>query len=153
MFAELATFALVIEAAFGYPPALSSRIGHPVIWIGSAISRCDAALNLSTAPNGIRRLAGIASVMLLISGALLIGFALHEGAAFIPEPMSIVILAVLSSSLIAQRSLYEHVAAVATALETGGLVAGREAVGGTHPYSTAGCCGTAVVRLFCDRGA
>ena len=37
-------------------------------------------------------------------------------------------MAVLVSSLIAQRSLYEHVAAVADALETGGVAAGRVAV-------------------------
>ncbi len=42
--------------------------------------------------------------------------------------VGIAMLAVLSSSLLAQRSLEDHVAAVATALETEGLGAGRRAV-------------------------
>mgnify|MGYP003694371137 CR=1 FL=1 len=42
--------------------------------------------------------------------------------------IALVVLACLASTLIAQRSLYEHVAAVADALDTGGLEAGRKAV-------------------------
>jgi adenosylcobinamide-phosphate synthase len=42
--------------------------------------------------------------------------------------LGIVLVAVLASSLIAQRSLYEHVARVADALERVGLDAGRRAV-------------------------
>jgi adenosylcobinamide-phosphate synthase len=43
-------------------------------------------------------------------------------------PLGIVLAAVLASTLIAQRSLREHVARVAAALEHDGLAAGREAV-------------------------
>jgi adenosylcobinamide-phosphate synthase len=42
--------------------------------------------------------------------------------------LGVVVLAVLGSSLPAQRSLHDHVAAVARGLETGGLVGGRAAV-------------------------
>ena len=44
-------------------------------------------------------------------------------------PLGFIALALIASSLIAQRSLHDHVARVATALETGGLEAGRTAVG------------------------
>ena len=40
---SLTLLALLIEAAFGYPPALLARIGHPVIWIGAAIDALDRA--------------------------------------------------------------------------------------------------------------
>jgi adenosylcobinamide-phosphate synthase len=46
----------------------------------------------------------------------------------LPGPIALMVLACLASTLLAQRSLYEHVAAVADALDTGGLEAGREAV-------------------------
>jgi adenosylcobinamide-phosphate synthase len=46
----------------------------------------------------------------------------------LPAPIALVILACLASTLIAQRSLYEHVAAVADALDEGGIEAGRDAV-------------------------
>jgi adenosylcobinamide-phosphate synthase len=42
--------------------------------------------------------------------------------------LPLIVCAILGSSLIAQRSLYRHVAAVAEGLETGGLEAGRKAV-------------------------
>ena len=42
---SLTLLALLIEAAFGYPPALLARVGHPVIWIGAAIDALDTALN------------------------------------------------------------------------------------------------------------
>ena len=56
--------------------------------------------------------------------ALLLQYAVLQ----LPAPLALVILACLASTLIAQRSLYEHVAAVADALDKGGVEAGREAV-------------------------
>src|SRR5262249_45472425 len=67
-------------------------------------------------------------------------------------PFGIVLAGVAASALIAQRSLYEHVARVATALEQGGLLAGREAVAhivGRDPTSLdeAGVCRAAIESL------
>jgi len=42
---SLTLLALVLEAAFGYPPTLLARIGHPVMWIGAAIDALDGAFN------------------------------------------------------------------------------------------------------------
>ena len=47
----------------------------------------------------------------------------------LPWPLSLLLLGVLAATLIAQRSLDQHVAAVADALERGGAEAGRQAVG------------------------
>jgi adenosylcobinamide-phosphate synthase len=46
----------------------------------------------------------------------------------LPEPFSTVILGLLASSLLAQRSLDQHVAAVASGLEQDGIDGGRRAV-------------------------
>jgi len=66
--------------------------------------------------------------------ALLILLAVVGGAAFalqnvlLPLPFGFIAVALTASSLLAQRSLYDHVARVAAALETGGVEAGRDAV-------------------------
>jgi adenosylcobinamide-phosphate synthase len=63
----------------------------------------------------------VAALVLLIAASFLVGRILQH---LLPT----VLCAVLASSLIAQRSLYRHVADVADALESGGLTAGRTAV-------------------------
>ena len=66
--------------------------------------------------------------------ALLILLAVVGGAAFVLQsallllPFGLIAVALAASSLIAQRSLYDHVARVAEALETGGVESGRNAV-------------------------
>lgn len=121
----LAAAALTCEALFGYPQALYRAIGHPVTWIGALIRRLDGALNREGDSSLVRKLEGCLALVLLlaITGgvALALQWALTGWAGF-------VLLALLAASLPAQRSLYEHVAAVAQALETQGLEAGRHAV-------------------------
>ncbi|MEZ5785405.1 MAG: adenosylcobinamide-phosphate synthase CbiB [Xanthobacteraceae bacterium] len=66
--------------------------------------------------------------------ALLVLLAVVGGAAFGVErallllPFGLLAVALIASSLIAQRSLHQHVARVAAALEIGGIEAGRAAV-------------------------
>lgn len=121
----LAAAALTCEALFGYPQALYRAIGHPVTWIGALIRRLDGALNREGDSFLVRKLAGCLALVLLlaITGgvALALQWALTGWAGF-------ALLALLAASLPAQRSLYEHVADVAQALETQGLEAGRHAV-------------------------
>jgi adenosylcobinamide-phosphate synthase len=47
----------------------------------------------------------------------------------VPAPLNLLLIGAAASTLIAQRSLYAHVAAVADALEQEGIPAGRRAVG------------------------
>ncbi|PWR19622.1 adenosylcobinamide-phosphate synthase CbiB [Zavarzinia compransoris] len=125
----LLVLALAIEAACGYPQALIPRIGHPVIWLGGLIARFDRHFNRPTMPKRRRRLNGLAALVLLLAVAA-VPAALVQVAVFrvLPPWLALAVLALAASTLLAQRSLYTHVAAVATALETGGLTAGRQAV-------------------------
>ena len=122
----LAALGLAIEAAFGYPRALLRAIGHPVVWIGALIARLDHTLNRDDAPPALRRLAGVGALAALVLIALIVGLAAQT--ACLALPFGIVPLAILTSSLYAQRSLDEHVADVATSLEIS-LEQGRASVG------------------------
>ncbi len=103
--------ALATEAALGYPGVLFARIGHPVVWIGAAIEALETRLNRGSPPR--RRANGIFTAALLLAGAFVIGGALQ--AALLALPFGVIPLALVSSSLLAQRSLHDHVAEVAGA--------------------------------------
>ncbi|MGB8278257.1 MAG: adenosylcobinamide-phosphate synthase CbiB [Methylovirgula sp.] len=124
---SLVCAALAVEAAFGYPPALYRRIGHPVTWIGALIAASDARINRPTDSPSLSRLKGAASLVFWLAvTAAVTGLITWLCGDSVPL---FIILVILAASLLAQRSLYEHVAAVAEALETKGLEAGRQAVG------------------------
>jgi adenosylcobinamide-phosphate synthase len=129
MFVGLALLAAVIEAVAGYPDGLFRRIGHPVTWIARVITWGDARWN-SQRDSGLRqRLQGVALMVLLLGGGLLVGFAISRCLdLLLPSFAALLICAVLASALVAQRSLDTHVAAVAEALERRGVEAGRAAV-------------------------
>ena len=122
--------ALAIEAASGYPKPLFARLGHPVVWIGGLLDRMERRWNRPTLPERRRRLNGAWSVLLLLvlsAGAI----AVVQIAALLLVPwwLAGLALAVLGSSLFAQRSLHEHVAAVGEGLAEGGLSEGRVRLG------------------------
>ncbi len=123
---ELALAALVLETAIGYPDFVYRAIGHPVTWAGALLGWLEAQLNRPLAPEWQRRAFGILTLVVLLSASAAVGFAFER---ILPDGLvgaGILILA--TSSLLAQRSLYQHVRAVADALETQGLTAGRAAV-------------------------
>jgi adenosylcobinamide-phosphate synthase len=130
----LTTGALVIEAAIGYPTPLLRRLGHPVMGAGAAIAWLDRRLNCG----GARRARGVGALALLLLGAGLPAWALQVAALrWLPYPVAVGLLAVLAAGLLAQRSLYSHVAAVADGLGQG-LPQGRDAVShivGRNPQS------------------
>jgi adenosylcobinamide-phosphate synthase len=130
VFNVLITFcAALVEAAFGYPASLTRRAGHPVMWMGAFIDRQEKRLNVPSLPEARRRLNGIVALGRLLLVSVLVALLLQGLAIwFLPGWLAIAVLALLASALIAQRSLYEHVAAVADALQSRGLEAGREAV-------------------------
>jgi adenosylcobinamide-phosphate synthase len=120
--------ALLIEAGFGYPTLLLDCLKHPVVWMGALLERLESRLNDPSMPEAERRLNGWIALGLLLAAFVLPAIALQYTVLELPGPLALVILALLASTLIAQRSLYEHVAAVADALDQGGLEAGRQAV-------------------------
>jgi adenosylcobinamide-phosphate synthase len=120
--------ALLIEAGFGYPASLLDRIKHPVMWMGALLERLESRLNDPSMPEAEPRLNGWIALGLLVAAFVLPAIALQYTVMQLPAPVALLILAFLASTLIALRSLYEHVAAVADALDAGGIEAGRKAV-------------------------
>jgi adenosylcobinamide-phosphate synthase len=122
----LALAGLAVEAAIGFPAPLFRLIGHPVSWMGALIGWLDVTLNQETETPTARRLAGIAALVVLL---LVVGMvAVAAQRALAGTLAGFAVLAVIASSLLAQRSLHAHVRAVADALDGAGLAAGRTAV-------------------------
>jgi adenosylcobinamide-phosphate synthase len=130
MMAELnllvALAALLIEALLGYPDRLMQHVGHPVVWMGRLIDVLDARLNRETFTASSRRAAGVLALLTLILAVAIPAVWLERGLRALP--LGAVAVALVASTLIAQRSLYDHVARVADALDREGLAAGRAAV-------------------------
>ena len=124
----LAATALLIEAAFSYPDRLYRVLGHPVTWIGALLTWGEARLNRGSPL--ARRAKGALTLVLLLGVAIAPTWALQRalGGAWV----GLLALAFAASSLLAQRSLYEHVKAVADAdgLEDGrakvAMIVGRD---------------------------
>jgi adenosylcobinamide-phosphate synthase len=122
----LALAALVVEALAGYPDVLYRAIGHPVTWMGAWLLWLDRRLNRPARSFPWRRAAGALALALLL---LPVGGVAALATLCAPSGwIGFLILAVFAASLPAQRSLDDHVGAVAEALEQEGLPAGRRAV-------------------------
>jgi adenosylcobinamide-phosphate synthase len=117
---------LAIDALFGDMPGVFRHIPHPVVLAGRAIAFFDRKLNRETRSEAARRDRGIVTVMALVGAAAALGLAIEWlcRGYLVGAPLKAVLIGVL----LGQRSLYEHVAAVAVALDMGGLPAGRAAV-------------------------
>lgn len=117
---------LALEMIVGYPDRLFRAIGHPVTWIGRLISCLDTALNRATDSDRTRRLCGAAALVVIVGGPALVAYAIER--VLLPGKLGFFVAVILGTALLAQKSLAEHVEAVADALDAGGLTAGREAV-------------------------
>jgi len=118
--------ALLIDIVVGYPEQLLRSIGHPVTWMGRLINVLDRRLNRETMTAERRRTAGIIALVLLTG---IVGFvSISLTFVLLLIPFGFLIVALLACTLLAQRSLHEHVLRVAAALERSDLNGGREAV-------------------------
>lgn len=130
MFFFTSLVALLLDAACGYPQWLFARIGHPVTWIGRLIAWCETRWNLPRFSFGRRRANGTACLIVVMAATAAACVAFEAAIRLVlPWPFSVLVIGAAASMLIAQRSLYEHVMAVAEALEDGGIDAGRKSVG------------------------
>ncbi len=154
----LALIAGAVEAAVGYPDTLYRAIGHPVTWIGRLIAWADSRWNSDEDTDVQQRVRGIILTAALVIGGLLIGlFISRLFHAFLSPLLALVPIAVLATSLVAQKSLHEHVEAVADALAQS-LEAGRDAVAmivgrDTKELDQSAVCRAAIESLaesFCD---
>jgi adenosylcobinamide-phosphate synthase len=122
----LCLLSLLIELAFGYPQRLFAAVGHPVTWIGALIAWLDRTLNRDADRPGARRLLGALALLIVVLLPMTVAYAIQQ--VFGGMLLGLLVTAALGSSLLAQRSLAAHVKAVADALDSGGLPAGRKAV-------------------------
>lgn len=122
----IAATQLLLEGLLGYPPALFRAIGHPVTWIGGLIARLDHSLNRESWPFFMRRIMGLFALMILLFVTGGIAYMIERGLGHYAIGLLAIIL--LAATLPAQRSLDEHVRAVADALQNEGLEGGRKAV-------------------------
>ncbi len=122
----LALAALIFEALVGYPAPVYAVLRHPVTWIGSLIALLERALNRSDWSGAARKGAGVFTLVLVLATTGAVAWAIVAVAA--KNVFGFVLLAVVASSLVAQRSLHDHVAAVAGALQSQGLEGGRKQV-------------------------
>jgi adenosylcobinamide-phosphate synthase len=118
--------ALIVDLAFGDMERVFRILPHPVVLAGSAVAFFDRRLNRLSRSDRARRLRGLATVVILAGGAAALGWAVQQYLSVVRVGWGLE--ALLVAVLLAQRSLFEHVAAVARALQTGGLEAGRAAV-------------------------
>jgi adenosylcobinamide-phosphate synthase len=118
--------ALIIDLAFGDMERVFRLLPHPVVVAGTAIGFFDKRLNRSDRSDRARRLRGVITVALLVGAAAALGWAVAGYLRIVH--LGWAIEALLVAVLLAQRSLFEHVAAVARGLQSGGLEAGRQAV-------------------------
>ena len=126
MTVALTLAALLIEALVGYPDRLVRSIGHPVNWIGRLIGALERYCNRDSTEPVQRRALGIITLLLVVTVVAVAAFVIERGLLLLP--FGVIGVAFLASALIAQRSLHEHVADVADALEKTGAEGGREAV-------------------------
>jgi adenosylcobinamide-phosphate synthase len=118
--------ALAFDALVGDPDWLWRRLPHPVVLIGALIGWLDRTLNRETWSLVQRKCAGVSAILLLLAisalAGILIEFALRQ------IPFGTLLIGLIASTLIAQRSLYQHVARVRSAFAEGGLIEARRAV-------------------------
>ena len=118
--------ALLLDACIGDPPGLYRVVPHPVALMGRAIAGFERRLNRESRSEAIRRLRGVLVVLVLTGASAAVGWAIAAAAQVVPFGWLAELA--LVTTLVAQRSLYQHVGAVGRALQEGGLDEGRRAV-------------------------
>ncbi|MEQ9694546.1 adenosylcobinamide-phosphate synthase CbiB [Shimia sp. SDUM112013] len=112
---EILCLALLLDAVFGEPDWLWKRAPHPAVLMGRLVGAADLRLNKGQ----FQKLAGIAAIAGLVLLMLWLGWLLSLFGG-LPQVL-------ICSVLLAQRSLVDHVKAVADALRVS-LGDGRRAV-------------------------
>ena len=117
--------AFVIDALVGDPKWFYRIIPHPVVVLGKLISKMESMFFGSEVDRDKRIALGASMSIAIILIAMAMGYVLADVLAL--HPIGMVFLAILASSLIAWRGLYDHVRDVMAGLDQS-LEAGREAV-------------------------
>lgn len=118
--------ALLIDALVGDMRWLFRLIPHPVVAIGKLIGFLDDKLNRSKRGGAALLIRGAVVTVFVTLVAAAAGYLVTAIARAVPYGAALELFCVVV--LVAQRSLYDHGRAVATALKRDGLAAGRSAV-------------------------
>ncbi len=138
--ASMLALALLLDATMGEPRWLWSRLPHPAVLMGRAVGLLDRKLN----SKGNRLGKGTLALALLMLGAALLGWGLGSLGAWVQIPVAAILLA--------QRSLVQHVMAVADGLRMS-LGEGRHAVAMIVSRDTAAMDASAVARSAIESAA
>jgi adenosylcobinamide-phosphate synthase len=145
------TAALLLDRLVGDPDWLWKRIPHPVALFGKALDVADRGFNRSGDTPVAKRRSGFVAVSILLFGAALAGWGLDW--VFAKAGWAELALeAAVVSVFLAQKSLADHVSAVALVLKNDGLPGARNAVSmivGRNPeqLDEAGVCRAAIESL------
>lgn len=134
--------ALLIDAVFGEPKAVWDRLPHPAVLMGRLVAALDRRFNRG----GDLRLKGTGVALALVATGFIVGGLVH----ILPDHglVEVVLLAIL----LAQKSLVDHVRAVATGLRRT-LAEGRAAVAMIVGRDTAQMTGPDVARAAIESAA
>lgn len=114
--APLLVVAMILDALMGEPRWLWSRVTHPIVAMGRLIGWCDRTFN-----HGAKRMNGVLVMAALGVGALALGWVIAA------LPLGWLWQILIAAVLLAQRSLVDHVQAVAVGLRQS-LDAGKREV-------------------------
>lgn len=149
---------LILEATLGYPQALHRRVPHPVVWVGRLITMLERRWNRQGArPRREVRacVAGVAVLILLVTLGTGLGLALEH---LLTSWAGSALLILIATTGLAQKSLHDHVRAVAHPLAAGNLAQARTALAmivgrDVHALDEEGIAAAATESLaesFCD---
>lgn len=132
--------AMALDGVLGEPKWLWDRAPHPAVLMGRAVGYLDRTLNIGHA----RRAKGVAALIALIVAAWVIGLVLSQ--------FGLLVEVIVAAILLAQKSLVQHVRAVADALRLS-VHDGRMAVAMIVGRDTKAMDGPAVSRAAIESAA
>lgn len=148
----LLVMALCCDGLIGDPPFIWNRIPHPICLMGTTLTFLEKRLLCTHHTAWRKKLQGVVLVLLLMF--LWGGISLLIDTALLKPEESVFSLkgalyGIFVSVFLAQKSLAQHVGAVAHAFETGGLPEAQRSVGQivgrrTEELDTAGVCRAAI---------
>ena len=119
--------AILLDRVVGDPPWLWQRVPHPVVIFGKAIDIFERHLNRTSFTAEGRRLNGVFTIVALLAGSAAVGMLLSALLSHLGL-VGIILEVIIVAVFLAQKSLGDHVQAVANGLLCDGLEGGRAAV-------------------------
>ncbi|WP_433760227.1 adenosylcobinamide-phosphate synthase CbiB [Brucella anthropi] len=121
------SLALLLDRFVGDPPQLWQRVPHPVVLFGKAISCGEKRWNNRNLSASVLRRNGMWLTIGLVMACVVLGLILELSLPFAGTAGAVAEILIVTV-LLAQKSLADHVQAVALALREEGIEGGRRAV-------------------------